>query len=69
MWYLNDTQHNNIITNLNAVRNFDPQLNLGSILFPQILGSLNDTRIKCVANFTSGNIIQSEDCQIIVQGL
>ncbi len=69
LWYINDTQHINFNTTLNAIVNYNSQFSLGSITFHQIDRSLNDTRIKCVANFTSGIVLHSEEHQMIVQGL
>ncbi len=68
LWLINNTQYNNININLNAMINFNSQGNLGFITFNPVISALNNTRVICIANFTSGSVIYSEECHIIVQG-
>lgn len=68
-WYLNNTIYNLNNITLNARINFDSINSEGYLTFNQTSMSLNNTRIKCVATFTSGDIIHSTESKIIVQGL
>ena len=67
-WNINNTRHDLVNISLNEIVNFNAVNAEGSLILQGISLNLNNTSVRCLANFTSGTTLSSQECNLIVQG-
>ena len=67
-WQINGTRHDNLDLSINITTTFHNDAS-GSLVLLGISNNLNNTDIRCIVNFSTGNIRYSQGCIIKLQGM
>lgn len=67
-WRINDTWQDTLSGLEAGLTEFSNHTEIGSLTFVNIPQHLNNTHVRCVANFSSGTQLQTVGCDLVLQG-